>query len=128
IHINMDTDQCQYSYSTDGKAFTNLGPTFLESFSTNTTFQGIRPGLYSFNANGQAGGYADFDNFVVAEPRARGIEREIPAGKTIVLTSGADGSYLAADMTSNQVVNIAAGGVAPANAKFQVVDVGLGRV
>jgi hypothetical protein len=91
-----------------------------------TTFQGVRPGLFHYNAAGQPGGYADFDNYTVQDPRARGIEREIPAGKTVVLTSGADGSYLAAD--GEKLVNVAAGSDAPANARFQVVDVGLGRV
>ena len=57
-----------------------------------TTFQGVRPALFNFNTSGQPGGYADFDNYTVDEPRARGIEREIPMGKTIMLTSGADGS------------------------------------
>ena len=51
-------------------------------------------------------------------------------GKTIVLTSGADGSFLAADTQSNALVTVAAGagGAVPQNAKFQVVDLGLGRV
>ena len=71
------------------------------------------------------GGYVDFDNYVVDEPRARGIEREIPIGKTIVLTSGADGSYLAAE--DDKLVNVAADTM-PENAKFEVIDLGLGRV
>jgi len=91
-----------------------------------TTFQGVRPALFNYNTGGQPGGYADFDNYTVEEPRARGIEREIPAGKTIALSSGADGSYLAAD--ANGLVNVAGGDAVPANAKFQVIDVGLGRV
>ncbi|HEY4328530.1 MAG TPA: family 43 glycosylhydrolase [Phycisphaerae bacterium] len=128
LHINMDTDQCQYSYSTDGRQFTNLGASFLESFSTNTTFQGIRPGLYHFNTSDQSGGYADFDNFSVVEPRAHGIEREIPAGKVIVLTSGADDTFLAADAANSKLVNVAGGADAPANARFQVIDLGQGRV
>ena len=37
------------------------------------------------------------------EARARGIEREIPIGKTIALTRGADGSFLAADPQNNTV-------------------------
>ncbi len=45
------------------------------------TFQGVRPALFNFNTAGQPGGYADFDNYTVEEPRARGIEREIPAGQ-----------------------------------------------
>jgi xylan 1,4-beta-xylosidase len=73
-----------------------------------TTFQGVRPALFNFNTSGQPGGYADFDNYTVEEPRARGIEREIPMGKTITLTSGADGSFLAADTQNNVLVNVAA--------------------
>ena len=73
-----------------------------------TTFQGVRPALFHYNTSGQPGGYVDFDNYTVDEPRARGIEREIPMGKTIVLTSGADGSFLAADTQNNTLVNVAA--------------------
>jgi hypothetical protein len=83
--------------------------------------------LFNFNTSGQPGGYADFDNFTVDEPRARGIEREIPIGKTITLTSGADGSFLSVDVQSNILVNIPAD-ITGAIVKFQVVDVGLGRV
>src|SRR5207245_1087869 len=79
---------------------------------------------------GQPGGYADFDNYAVQEPRARGIERTIPLGKTIRLTSGADGSILAADTQNNTLVNVAADApdAASQNEKFQVIDMGLGRV
>ncbi len=51
-------------------------------------------------------------------------------GKTITLTSGADGSFLAADTQHNALVNVAAdaAGAVSQNAKFQVIDVGLGRV
>ena len=64
------------------------------------------------------------------EARARGIEREIPIGKTIALTRGADGSFLAADPQNNTPVNVAsdATGALPANATFQVIDLGKGRV
>jgi xylan 1,4-beta-xylosidase len=94
------------------------------------TFQGVRPALFNYNTSGQPGGYVDFDNYVVDEPRARGIEREIPVGKTIALASGADGSLLAADTQNNTLVNVAGdpNKPAPQNAKFQVIDVGLGRV
>jgi xylan 1,4-beta-xylosidase len=128
VHCNFDTDQSRFSWSADGKQFTDVGEPFTTVFQL-TTFQGVRPALFSFNTSGQPGGYADFDNYTVDEPRARGIEREIPAGKTITLTSGADGSYLAANTESNVLVNIpAAEGTLPATAKFQVVDLGLGRV
>ncbi|NLH15057.1 MAG: glycosyl hydrolase 43 family protein [Phycisphaerae bacterium] len=129
VTCNFDTDQAIFSWSTDGKEFTPLGKPFTMTFQLRT-FQGVRPALFNFNISGQPGGYADFDNYTVEELRARGIEREIPLGKTVVFTSGADGSFLAADTQNNIMVNIAAdsSGVVPQNAKFQVIDLGLGRV
>ena len=129
VHCNFDTDQAVFSWSADGKEFAPLGNPFTMRFQLDT-FQGVRPSLFNFNTSGQPGGYADFDNYTCVEPRARGIEREIPMGKTITLTSGADGSYLAADTQSNLLVNAAADSTtatAPI-VKFQVIDLGLGRV
>jgi len=127
VACNFDTDEAVFSWSADGKEFTALGNPFKTTFQL-TTFQGVRPALFNFNTSGQPGGYADFDNYTVDEPRARGIERTIPAGKTITLTSGADGSLLAADAQSNLLINLAAEGSAGPNTRFQVVDLGLGRV
>jgi xylan 1,4-beta-xylosidase len=129
VHCDFDNDQAIFSWSADGKEFTPLGNPFTMTFQLRT-FQGVRPSLFHYNTSGQPGGYADFDNYTVQQPRARGIEREIPLGKTIVLASGADGSFLAADTQNNTLVNVAAdpGGAVPENAKFQVIDVGLGRV
>lgn len=127
VACNFDNDQAVFSWSADGKEFTSLGNPFAMTFQLRT-FQGVRPSLFHFNTSGQPGGYVDFDNYTVDEPRARGIEREIPMGKTIVLTSGADGSYLAADLESSTLVNIPAADQAPANAKFQVVNLGKGCV
>jgi hypothetical protein len=118
-----------FSWSADGRAFTPLGSPVTTTFQL-TTFQGVRPALFNFNTSGQPGGYADFDNYTVEEPRARGIEREIPMGKIIALTSGADGSVLAGDTRSNVLVSAApdSGDAIPQNARFQVIDLGLGRV
>lgn len=129
MHCNFDTDDAVFSWSADGKQFSPLGPPFRMTFQL-TTFQGVRPALFHFNTGGSPGGYVDFDNYTVEEPRARGIEREIPLGKTITLTSGADASLLAAETQTNTLVNVAAdaGGAVPPNAKFQVVDLGKGRV
>jgi xylan 1,4-beta-xylosidase len=130
VHCNFDTDQAVFSWSADGKEFAPLGnPWPIPGFQLQT-FQGVRPSLFNFNSSGEPGGYADFDNYTVVEPRARGIEREIPIGKTITLASGADGSYLAADTQSNLLVNVAADATstAPQNEQFQVIDLGLGRV
>jgi len=126
VHCNFDNDQAVFSWSADGKEFTPLGDPFAMTFQLRT-FQGVRPALFNYNTSGQAGGYADFDNYTVDEPRARGVEREIPLGRTIVLTSGADGSVLAANFENSALVNVAAD-QASADARFQVIDLGLGRV
>jgi hypothetical protein len=126
VHCNFDTDQAIFSWSADGKEFKELGNPFTTTFQL-TTFQGVRPALFHYNTSGQPGGYVDFDNYVVEEPRARDIEREIPMGKTIALTSGADGSYLIADTENDKLVNVVADAM-PENAKLKVIDLGLGRV
>ncbi len=129
VACNFDTDEAVFSWSADGRQFTALGDPFTMTFQL-TTFQGVRPALFNYNTSGQPGGYADFDNYVVEEPRARGIEREVPVGRTVTLTSGADGSLLAADLQNNLLVNVAAdaAGAVPTNVKFQVIDLGKGRV
>jgi xylan 1,4-beta-xylosidase len=129
VRCDFDTDDAIFSWSADGKQFAPLGDPFRMTFQL-TTFQGVRPSLFHYNTSSNPGGYADFDNYAVEEPRARGIEREIPLGKMITLTSGADGSFLAADTQNNALVNVAAdaSSAAPQAAKFQVVDLGKGRV
>ena len=127
VHCNFDNDQAVFSWSADGKEFTAIGAPYAMTFQLRT-FQGVRPGLFNFNTSGRPGGYADFDNYTVDEPRARGIERDIPMGKTIVLSSGADGGLLAANLESSALVHVPAADNVPANAKFQVVDLGKGRV
>ena len=129
VACNFDTDEAIFSWSANGNQFAPLGPSFVMKFQL-ITFQGVRPALFNFNTSGKPGGYADFDNYLVEEPRARGIEREIPIGKTIILTSGADRSFLAADTQANVLVNIPAqaSDPTPQNARFQVIDLGKGRV
>ena len=58
------------------------------------------------------------------------MERTIPVGKTITLASGADGSFLAADTQSMSLINVAANApvATSRNIRFQVVDLGKGRV
>lgn len=129
VACNFDTDEAVFSWSADGRQFTPLGKPFTMTFQLRT-FQGVRPALFDFNTAGRAGGFVDFDNYAVEEPRARGVERRIPTGQTITLASGADGSLLAADTQGQVLVNIASApsGAAPPNAKFRVLDLGLGRV
>ena len=129
VHCNFDNDEAAFSWSPDGREFTPLGTPFTMTFQLRT-FQGVRPALFHFNTAGQPGGYADFDNYMVEEPRARGIERLIPLGKTITLTSGADGSFLSADRHNNSLVSVPADAAASdfQNVRFQVIDLGKGRV
>jgi xylan 1,4-beta-xylosidase len=68
VHCNFDTDEAIFSWSADGKAFTPLGNPFTMTFQL-ITFQGVRPSLFNYNTSGQPGGYADFDNYTVEEPR-----------------------------------------------------------
>ncbi len=129
VACNFDTDDAIFSWSADGKKFTPLGDPYTMTFQLRT-FQGVRPSLFHFNTSGQPGGYADFDNYTVDEPRAQGIERMVPVGKTITLTSGADSSLLAADTQNMTLVNVAAdsSNAVAQEVQFQVVDLGKGRV
>jgi xylan 1,4-beta-xylosidase len=129
VACNFDTDDAIFSWSTDGRKFTPLGEPYTMTFQLKT-FQGVRPALFNFNTSGQPGGYADFDNYTVDQPRARGLERTIPLGKTITLTSGADGSVLAVDAQGASLVSVAADSTnaVASNERFQVTDLGRGRV
>ena len=129
VACNFDTEDAVFSWSTDGKNFSPLGAPFVMAFQL-ITFQGVRLALFNYNTNGQPGGYADFDNFTVDEPRARGVERIIPIGKTITLTSSADGSLLAFDTQTRSLVNALADSTngTTRNAQFKVIDLGKGRV
>jgi beta-xylosidase len=129
VACNFDTEEAVFSWSANGKDFVRLGDTFAMAYQL-TTFQGVRFSLFNFNTSGQPGGYADFDNFKVDEPRAWGMERTIPVGQTITLASGADGSFLAADTQNMSLINVAASasGATAHRVRFQVVDLGKGRV
>ena len=128
VACDFDTDQAVFSWSADGRQFTALGKPFPMTFQLRT-FQGVRPALFNFNTTGQTGGYADFDNYTVVEPRARGLERSIPVGQTIRLTSGADGTVLAGDAGTMALINLPAeASAANPSTRFRVVDLGLGRV
>lgn len=58
------------------------------------TFQGIRYALFSYNTLGGDGGYADFNNFIVNEPRPKGLTQPIPYDQVVTLTSMADSTVL----------------------------------
>ena len=76
-----DDNQAQYAYSTDGKTFKTYGRMMPLSYQL-ITFQGSRHALFMYNIKGRNGGYAEFDNFTVEEPKAD-RSRNIPYGKTV---------------------------------------------
>ncbi|WP_091220308.1 glycoside hydrolase family 43 protein [Mucilaginibacter gossypiicola] len=90
---NFDTEKAVFSYSEDGKNFTTLGDEYIMIYN-GRTFQGERYCLFNFNLLGKNGGYADFNSFVVDEPRANGLTRPIPYGKVITFKSLADSTVL----------------------------------
>ncbi len=129
VACDFDSDTAIFSWSADGKNFTPLGAPFTMIFQLQT-FQGVRPSLFHFNTTGKPGGYADFDNFSVQERRARGIEREVPVGKTIALTGGDGRNLLVSkeeDMSLGSVHPLSPLAGNP-NKRFLVVDLGKGRV
>ena len=126
-HCNFDTEKAQFEWSPDGVRFRPLGEEVTMVFQLRT-FQGVRYALFAYNAQGAAGGYADFDRFGVDQPRAGGLSRPIPVGETITLTSLADSTVLVNWRGYVRPVartNPLAQGPA---AHFRVVDRGQGRI
>jgi len=122
VHSNFDTEISNFSYSTDGKSFQPLGPDFITVFQLRT-FQGVRFTLFNYNNAGGAGGYADFNDFTVDEPRPRGLTRPIPLSRWITLTDLANDNALAIVHGTVQSVSDAEKATA-----FKVVDRGKGRI
>jgi xylan 1,4-beta-xylosidase len=129
VACNFDTEEAVFGWSANGTDFSPLGDPFVMAFQL-TTFQGVRLALFNYSTTGKPGGYADFVNFTINEPRARSIERMIPVGKTITLASGADGSLLAVDAQSLSLINAPADSAhaVAQNVQFKVVYLGKGRV
>jgi beta-xylosidase len=113
------TEKARFSYSTDGAHFVPLGGEFTMVFQLRT-FQGVRYGLFHYNAGGAPGGHADFDAMTVHEPDPRGITRPIPIGRTITLATAVGEAPL--------VVGERTGSARPAPSALRVVDRGRGRV
>jgi xylan 1,4-beta-xylosidase len=93
VYCNFDVNKALFSYSTDGINFKKIGDSVIMPFQLRT-FQGVRFALFNFNTSGIEGGYADFNNFIVNEPRSKGLTKPIPDGKIITLMSLADSTVL----------------------------------
>ncbi len=124
-HCEFDTDEGTFSYSLDGKTFRPFGATLIMPYQLKT-FQGVRFALFNFNTTGAEGGFADFDNFVLDEPRANPGAAAIPLGKVVTLTSQLDGQTLS---VWNGLLR-AGRGSAPMwkTDRFRVLDRGRGRI
>ncbi len=124
---DFDEDLAQLSYSTDGRAFTDIGTPVRLPYQLKT-FQGVRYALFAYNTADQEGGHADFLSFRVDEPLAdRSVN--LPLGRVITLTNLADGSVAWAN--PHGMLHRAAAGSKEANgpgARFRVHDRGQGRV
>lgn len=111
VYADYNTEKAQFSYSTNGKKYINLGDEFTMVYQMRT-FQGVRYCLFNYNEKGAEGGYADFDNYRVDEPYNKGFRRSIPYNKRVTFRNKADNSLL----------------LLIGNEEFKVMDMGLGRV
>ncbi len=127
VHCNFDINKAIFSYSTDGITFNPLGDSVIMPFQLRT-FQGVRFALFNFNTTGTTGGHADFNNFIVEEPRPRGLTSPIPAGQLITLTSLADSTLLVNWKNFVRPVAANASFAHGTAARFRVLDRGNGRI
>jgi xylan 1,4-beta-xylosidase len=124
---NYEQDMAQFSYSVDGNTFMNIGDSILLPYQLKT-FQGSRYALFAYNTSGREGGYADFEDFKVAEPLAD-RSNNIPMGKVITLTNMA--TNLPAWANPHGMLHFANPGSQEFNGagcRFRVHDRGKGRV
>ena len=121
---DYDNNQAQYAYSLDGVTFQTLGRMMPLSYQL-ITFQGSRHALFAYNKKGKNGGYGEFDNFTVQEPKAN-RSQNIPYSKTIRIINKA---------TNRPAVALKHGALYDTHAgdrseqtQFKVIDRGSGRV
>ncbi len=86
---DFDNDQVHYEFSLNGEHYRPLGREMPLSYQL-ITFQGSRHALFAFNHKGKKGGYAEFDNFTVVEPKAD-RSQNIPYGKSFRIINLATG-------------------------------------
>lgn len=127
VHCNFDNEKAIFSYSTNGKDFVIAGDTTIMVFQLRT-FQGVRYTLFNYNSSGKEGGYADFSNFMVHEPRPRGLTKPIPHDQIITLTSLADSTVLVNWKNFLRPIDRHNALAKTSGAHFRVLDRGNGRI
>jgi len=124
---DFDTEISTFSYSTDGKDFQSFGNEMIMVY-TLRTFQGVRFSLFNYNVKGVEGGYVDINNFIVNEPRSKGLTQPIPYGKIITLTSLADSTVLVSWKNFVRPVSESSPLAKGIASRFKVIDRGNGRI
>lgn len=127
VHCNFDTEKAAFSYSKNGKDFINIGDTSIMVFQLRT-FQGVRYTLFNYNSMRINGGYADFNNFIVTEPRPYGLTKPIPYNQIITLTSLADSTIMVNWKHTMRPVDRKNPMAQKATAQFRVLERGKGRI
>ena len=121
---DYDNNQAQYAYSFDGDTYSMLGRMMPLTYQL-ISFQGSRHALFAFNHKGLKGGYAEFDNFIVVEPKAD-RSKNIPYGKTIRIINKATNRPAIA--LKHGLLHDTHAGDNSSLTKFKVTDCGQGRV
>jgi len=121
---DYDRDKAIYAYSVDGKYFRELGDTMQLSYQL-VTFQGSRHALFAFNSKGKEGGYAEFDNFTVEEPKAD-RSKNIPYGKSFRIINLATDKPMYAQ--PHGLVHDAKKNRHTRESYFHIIDKGQGKV
>ncbi|HEY8935532.1 MAG TPA: hypothetical protein VIM65_09950, partial [Cyclobacteriaceae bacterium] len=126
-NCNFVSEKALFSYSIDGINFTTLDDEYTMIFQ-GRTFQGIRYSLFNYNTLDTEGGYADFNSFIVDEPRPHGLTKPVPYNKIIELTSLADSTVLINWKGFVRPVSVNDKLAQSDNRKFRVIDKGNGRI
>ena len=121
---DFDNDKAHYEFSLNGKYYRPLGREMPLSYQL-ITFQGSRHALFAFNHKGKQGGYAEFDNFTVQEPKAD-RSGNIPYGKTFRIINLGTGKAMAA--LEHGLVYDADSTMSEKQTLFRLVDKGQGKV
>ena len=121
---DYDNNQAQYAYSFNGDTYSMLGRMMPLTYQL-ISFQGSRHALFAFNHKGLKGGYAEFDNFTVVEPKAD-RSKNIPYGKTIRIINKATNRPAIA--LKHGLLHDTHVGDNSSLTRFKVTDCGQGRV
>ena len=126
---NFDKDSAHYEWSLNGTDFHEMGREMPLSYQL-ITFQGSRHALFAFNHKGKQGGYAEFDNFTVVEPKAD-RSGNIPYGKSfriINLATGRPAIALEHGLLHDASLSSHLSPLTAKQTRFRIIDKGQGQV